>query len=86
MAGGFTYDKLVDMLVRLAGYAMMFGGLIAIAAVVFYGLQMVISKGDAARFSKAKDNLIKAAIGFLLIAGVYTVINTIQGAAETLTN
>jgi hypothetical protein len=80
----FTYDRLVTLLTTLAGYALMLGGLVAIAAVVFYGLMMVVSRGDAAKFTTAKNNLIKAAIGALLIFGVYTVINTIEGAAHTL--
>ncbi len=82
----FTYDRLVGILERLAGYALMLGGLVAIAAVVFYGLMMVVSRGDATKFTAAKNNLIKAAIGALLVFGAYTVINTIEGAAHTLTN
>lgn len=85
MEDGFTYDKLVTMLNYLMKNALLLAGVLAGGAVVFYGFQMVISKGDPAKFISAKNNLIKAAIGAVIIFGVYTIIATVQGAAHTLT-
>jgi len=82
----FTYDRLVGIVQYLAGTALILGGVLAMAAVVFYGLQMALAKGDAAKFSAAKSSLVKAALGAAIIFGVYTIINTIYGAANSLGN
>ncbi len=82
----FTYDQLVKILKYLASYALLFGGIVAMGAVVFYGFQMVMSKGDPGKFNEAKGSLIKAAIGAALIFGVFTIIATLQGAASSLNN
>ncbi len=86
MNDGFTYDRLVAILNYLVTNALILGGIIAVAAVIFYGFRMSLSRGDATQFTAAKNNLIKAVIGFALIAGVYTVIATVRGAADTLTH
>jgi hypothetical protein len=85
MDQGFTYDKLVTMLNYLVRNVLLLGGFLATAAIIFYGFQMAISRGDPTAFGKAKNNLIKAAIGAVIIFGVYTIIATVQGAAQTLT-
>lgn len=82
----FTYDRLVGIVRYLASTALILGGVLAMGAVVFYGFQMVMSKGDPTKVKSSRDNLIKAAIGAALIFGVFTVIKTIEGAANTLTN
>ena len=82
---GFTYDRLVSMLNYLVREVLLLGGFLATAAIIFYGFQMAISRGDAGAFGKAKNNLIKAALGAVIIFGVYTIIATVQGAAQTLT-
>lgn len=85
MENGFTYDRLVDLLNYLMRNALLLGGFLATGAIVFYGFQMVMAKDDAGKFSTSKGNLIKAAIGALLIFGAYTIIWTVRGAAQTLT-
>lgn len=86
MENGFTYDRLVGLLNYLVQNALILGEVIAFAAIIFYGLQMTASRGDAAKFGKAKDALIKACIGAALILGVYTILATVQGAAQSLTH
>jgi Type IV secretion system pilin len=82
----FTYDRLVGIVEYLADTALLIAGTIAMGAVVYYGFMMTISKGDPGKFNEAKGHLIQAVIGAALIFGVYTVINTVQGAASSLTN
>lgn len=83
--GGFTYDKLVGMLESLVTNVLGLGLTVATAVVVYYGFQMAFSRGDAATFTKAKEHLMTAALGAVLLFGVYTVIATIQYLADTLT-
>lgn len=82
----FTYDRLVGVLNYLVENALLLGGFIAVAAIVYYGMQMSLARSEPKKFLEAKESLIKAVIGAALIFGVYTVINTIQGAANSLTN
>ena len=81
----FTWDRLVGILNYLVDTALALGAFVAMAAVVYYGMRMSISRAEPKAFTDAKAGLIKALIGAALIFGVYTVINTVQGAADTLT-
>lgn len=84
--GAFTYDRLVGLLNYLVEQALFLGGLVAMIAIIFYGLQIAFSKGDSAKLKSARESLTKAIIGAVIIAGVYTIIYTVQGAADTLTD
>jgi hypothetical protein len=81
----FTYDRLVQILEYLALNALILGEALAWAAIVFYGVRMTMARADPKIFNDAKSSLIKACIGAALILGVYVVISTVKGAAETLT-
>jgi len=81
----FTFDRLVNILWYLVENALLLGGFLAVGAIVYYGTRMALARANAAEFSANKDALIKAVIGALMIFGVYTIINTVQGAAGTLT-
>lgn len=82
----FTYDRLVGILNYLVENALLLGGLIAVGAIVYYGMRMSMARSEPKNYLEAKESLIKAVIGAALIFGVYTVINTVQGLAGTLTN
>ena len=82
--GTFTYGNLVSILNNLVTYALQWGGVLAIAMIIYYGLKMATARDDAAAFGKAKDMLIMAAVGLLLIAGAYVIIYTIQDAVGGL--
>lgn len=79
------FDRVVAVLNYLVESALLLAGFLAVGAIVWYGLRMATAGGDATAFSKAKSYLIKACIGALIIFGVYTIINSIGGAADTLT-
>jgi len=84
--GGFSYDQLVRSLNYLMSNVLLLGEFLAVAAIVYYGLQMSWAKADPRKFNEAKANLIKACIGAVIILGVWTIIQTVQGAANSLTH
>lgn len=79
-----TYDQLIASLNYLVRNALLLGWILAIGVIVFYGMQMALARGDAPKFGKAKDALIKAVIGWLLISGAYTILLTVHGAARSI--
>lgn len=83
---GFTYDRLVRIATELIKILLQIAELAAVGAVVWYGLQMVLSRGDAAKFASAKKGLGLAIVGALVIFGVYTIIATIQGGVRSVGN
>ncbi len=85
-AGGeFTYDRLVDIVYYLIKNAIIFGELLATAMIIYYGLRMAMSRGDAGAFSAAKDSLFKVLIGATIIFGVWVIVETIRNAVGVLT-
>ena len=78
--GTFTYGNLVSILNNLVTQALRVGGVLAVGVIIYYGLQMVFSRGDAIKFGKAKEMLVMACIGFLLIAGAYVIVYTLREA------
>ena len=82
--GGITYDRVVASLNYLVMNALLLGGLVAVAAIVYYGFRMTMSKGDPTAFGTARGHLIQAGIGAAIIFGVYTIIATVQGAAQSI--
>lgn len=81
----FTYDRLVDIVYYLLKNAIIFGELLATAMIIYYGLRMAMSRGDAGAFSAAKDSLLKVLIGATIIFGVWVIIETIRNAVGALT-
>lgn len=82
--GGISYDRVVASLNYIVSNVLLIAGFIAVGAIVYYGFRMTMSKGDPAKFNEAKGWLIKACIGAFLIFGVYTIIATVQYAAQSI--
>lgn len=82
--GGITYDRLVNVLNYLVTNALILGGLIAVAMIVYYGFRMAISRDNASAFTAARDHLVQACIGAALIFGVYTIIATLYGLTHSI--
>ena len=55
------------VLVRVANILAWFGGAIAVIMVIFGGFLYVTSAGDAGKVKKAKDTLLYAAVGLVVI-------------------
>jgi hypothetical protein len=81
---GFTYDRLVSIVAGLVKTILQLGTIAAVAAVIWYGLQMVLARGDATKYSTAKKGLSLALVGAVIIFGVYTIIATIQSGVESV--
>jgi TRAP-type C4-dicarboxylate transport system permease small subunit len=80
----FTYQKLVRIAERLVNFLLQLAELAVVGAIIWYGLQMVISKGDATKFAKAKKGLGLSILGAVVIFGVYTIIATLRGGVESV--
>ena len=80
----FTYDRLVNIITGLVEIILQIGGIAAVVAVIWYGLQMVLARGDAGKYSAAKKGLGLALVGVVIIFGVYTIIATIQSGVESV--
>ena len=85
-SSGFTYDKLIAILNNLGDTFRAFGLTLATAVVVYYGFLMALSRGDAAKFTKAKEHLMIAALGAAIVFGIDTIIATVRYLADTLTS
>lgn len=82
--GGLTYDGVVKSLNYVVTNVLLLAGFIIVGAIVYYGLRMSMARDKPEKFNEAKGMLIKAAIGAAIIFGVYTIIATVQGAAQTI--
>ncbi len=82
--GGFTYDKLIEVANNLVQFLLRVAGLVAVGAIVYFGIRMVIAGNNAAAYSAARKGLGYAIIGALIIFGVYTIIATVRGAVESV--
>lgn len=83
-----TSTSVTNLITWLSCVAAQGASLIAIIAIIVFGLQMSYSRGDAVKFSSAKKNLGWAVIGLLVVTGAYTIVATVAnatGASFTLT-
>jgi len=53
---------------------------IIVLALIFYGLQFLLSKGDPKKYQDAKTAFKYGLIGIIIVIGTYTIIATIQAA------
>lgn len=82
----WTFDKLVDLLRYLALLAFDLAGFVAAGFIIYYGVRMGLARDNATEFASAKSGLIKAALGLMVIAGVWTIIATVRGAVGSIGN
>ena len=82
----FTYQNLVKMVTELVKIGLQVAELLAVIMIAWFGLRMVLSRGDAAQFTTARKNLMLALVGAIVIFGVYTIIATVQGAVQSVGN
>lgn len=82
----FTYQRLVTVAGELVKFALRILGFIGVILIVWYGLRMVISRGDATKFSEARKGLLYALGGLVIVFGVWTIIATVQRAVQSVGN
>jgi hypothetical protein len=85
-AAEFTYQRLITIANELVKIALRIVGVIGVIMVVWFGLRMVMSRGDATKYGEARKGLLWSLVGLLVIFGVWTIIATIQGAVRSVGN
>lgn len=75
-----TFDRVIDILLGLTCYAAQLAGLLLIGALAFYGIQIILSRGNPDSFGAAKKSLGWAIVGGIVILGTYTIIATVATA------
>jgi succinate dehydrogenase hydrophobic anchor subunit len=80
----YTYQGLMAAVENLVNFLIRMASLAVVVVIVWYGLQMVLAKGDAAKYGNARKGFNSALIGALVIFGVWTIIATIQYFAQSL--
>lgn len=79
-----TYDQVLDVVERLLSYITDMAVIAVVVAIVYYGVRMATAGGNPTAFNEAKKGLGLAAVGALLIFGVYTIIATVNYAVNML--
>jgi len=82
--GGISYNRLIEIVYGLVKLLLQVGEFAAVGFIVWYGLQMVMSRGDPAKFTAARKGLLLALLGGIIIFGAYFIIDTVQGSVENL--
>lgn len=82
----FTYQRLVTVASELVKIALRVLGFIGVILIVWFGLRMVTSRGDATKFGDARKGLLYAMGGLAVVFGVYTIIATVQKAVQSVGN
>ncbi len=59
-------------------------GLIAVVMLVFGGFKYIISGGDSAKVTSAKNTIIYAIIGLIIVILAYAIVNFVVGTVTTL--
>ena len=67
----------------LLNYALSFLGFVATIMVIYGGVLYVTSAGDTANVDKAKNILLYAVVGIVLILLSFAIVNTVLGAATS---
>lgn len=65
---------------EVANQAFLWAGIIAVLVIVISGVQYVISVGDSAKVTRAKNTLTYAIVGLLIVIFAFTIVNFVIGA------
>ncbi|HXK36219.1 MAG TPA: hypothetical protein VJ553_01415 [Candidatus Paceibacterota bacterium] len=82
--GGISYNRLIAIVYALVKILLQVGEFAAVGFIVWYGLRMVMSKGDSTKFSAARKGLLLALLGAVIIFGAYVIVDSVQGAVESI--
>ena len=70
--------------IGIINYLLTFLGLIAVGFIIYAGVLMVMDAGAEENVGKAKNIIIYAAVGIIIILMSYTIVNAIFGVGETV--
>ena len=78
-----TIQGLFNILQGLACWMSRFVLVFMVGAIIWYGFQFIVSRGNPTAFTNAKKSLGYALIGMVVILGAYTIISTVGNAVES---
>ncbi|HXV27299.1 MAG TPA: hypothetical protein VD862_04745 [Candidatus Paceibacterota bacterium] len=82
--GKFTFDRVVGILYGLAEFLIRAALVIAVIAIIWYAILIMLSGSNPARHAEAKKGIWWAIIGAAVILGVEVIIATIKGVVDSL--
>ena len=82
IASGSVDPKTIT--VNLINYALFFIGALALIFVIYGGVLFVTSGGDADKTTKARNTLLYAVIGVVVVVLAYAIVNWAAGFGTTL--
>lgn len=68
-------DDLPNLIINIVNTVILISGLIAVVFIVIGGIQFMTSAGNAPKIQKAKDTIIYAALGLVICALAYAIVN-----------
>jgi hypothetical protein len=74
-SGDCTPDQLVNGVVRIMNFLIDSATLLAIAYVLYGGINMILARGNSAKFESAKATMSSAIQGLLMVLGAYLIIS-----------
>jgi len=72
-----SIDGLMNIIKGLACWIVNAALILIVVAVVFYGIQFLISRGDPGKVGDARKALTWGVVGIIVILGAYTIIATV---------
>ena len=73
-----TFSNIINTILYIAG-------VVAVAMLIFGGIRFMVSRGDKDKVQKAKNTVIYAIIGLILVIFSYAIVNFIISATGKLT-
>lgn len=84
MNNAYTFDGLMNIAGNLVGVLTNVAWLAATAVIVWYGVKMILARGDETKFAEAKKGLTWAIVGSLVMFGVWTIILTLRAFVDSI--
>ena len=75
-----TIQKVASIITGFACWATRIIIPVIVIFLIYYGLRMILSRGDPTKFNDAKKGLFYAILGIIVIFGTYTIIATVANA------
>lgn len=81
---GTSQSDLVTAVIRIVNYALILAGLVAAVIIVYGGVKYIISRGDEEGAADAKNTILYAVIGLIVIGLAAALVNfVITGLRQT---
>ena len=78
-----TIDGIFNIINGLACWLADIAIVLMVIAIIFYGIQFLISRGDPGKVTDARKSLTWGIVGILVILGTYTIIASVGNAVTS---